>query len=333
MNLCLYLLSWLNDDFELWRNSYNIEYSSCGDYIYARKQWKKNDRYIKRMNSKNLTFVLGHNRFSHYALGEFHDNLGIRNMIPVKPVYWSDVRKKHIKDYIDWEERGAVTPVKDQGTCGSCWSFSTTGLLEGAYFIKYGKLLSFSEQMLVSCDSLDYGCNGGSVENALRWIKNNKGICLEEDYPYEPTFGLGNSSGNSMMTSMVKSPGHSFCCKKCDKVVRGTGNIIIKKIFPLEYQLEKAVIEQPIAVGIDASTREFQFYRGGVFTGDCGSNIDHGVLAVGFGKSDDGIDFWKVKNSWGVDWGMNGYILIEKNYTIPGGKCGIHKDAFGAKLY
>jgi len=273
------------------------------------------------MNRKNLTFSLGHNRFSHYALDEFHKNLGIRSVIPVKHVYWSDVRKKHITDYIDWEERGGVTPVKDQGSCGSCWSFSTTGLLEGAYFIKYGKLLSFSEQMLVSCDSLDYGCDGGSVENALRWIKNNKGICLEEDYP--------SFSGNFL----VKSPDCSSCCKKCDKVVRGTGNIIVKKIFPLEYQLEKAVIEQPIAVGIDASAREFQFYQGGVFTGDCGSNIDHGVLAVGFGTSDDGIDFWRVKNSWGTDWGMNGYILIEKNYTIPGGKCGIHKDAYGAKLY
>tara|TARA_Y100000389_G_scaffold202550_1_gene248154 strand:- start:757 stop:1560 length:804 start_codon:yes stop_codon:yes gene_type:complete len=267
------------------------------------------------MNRKNLTFELGHNRFSHYTLGEFHENLGIRGVISVKPVYWSDLRRKYIKDYVDWEERGGVTPVKDQGSCGSCWSFSTTGLLEGAYFIKYGKLLSFSEQMLVSCDNLDYGCDGGSVENALRWIKNNKGICLEEDYPYDPKYG------------------HFPCCKKCETVVRGTGNIIVKRIFPLEYQLEKAVIEQPIAVGIDASTREFQFYQGGVFTGDCGSNIDHGVLVVGFGSGDDGINFWKVKNSWGTDWGMNGYILIEKNYTIPGGKCGIHKDAYGAKLY
>lgn len=312
MRLCLYFMSWLNGDFELWRSSYNIEYTSCKDYIYARKHWKKNDKYIKRMNRKNLTFSLSHNRFSHYTLGEFHENLGIKSITSVRPVYWNDVRKQHIKDYVDWEERGGVTPVKDQGSCGSCWSFSTTGLLEGAYFIKYGKLLSFSEEMLDLYDNFDYGCHGGSVERALKWVRSNKGICLEGDYTCD---------------LMGK------CCKRCEAVVRGTGNMIVKKIFPLEYQLEKAVIEQPIAVGIDASTREFQFYKGGVFTGDCGSNIDHGVLVVGFGTSEDGIDFWKVKNSWGTDWGMNGYILIEKNYTIPGGKCGIHKNAYGVKLY
>ena len=323
---CWYIFSLFSDDFEIWRITYDVKFDTCKDYLDSRKQWNRNDKFIKKHNSENHTFSLGHNMFSHLSFEKFRDdkNLGKNSSLEVSVEYIENTMKKinslmkvenhkvyeEKKTFIDWVEKGAVTKVKNQGDCGSCWSFSTTGLLEGAYFIKNGNLLSFSEQELVSCDNTDNGCNGGSMDSAVKWVNENGGICLEEDYPYEAT--------------------DDKCSKSC-KLVEGTKNVKTKNIIPMEYALEKAVTSQPISVGIDAEGREFQFYKDGVFTGECGTNIDHGVLVVGFGELDD-VSYWKVKNSWGSDWGMGGYILIEKNNKIRGGKCGIHLDATGAEF-
>lgn len=201
------------------------------------------------------------------------------------------------------QAKGAVTPVKNQGQCGSCWSFSTTGNLEGAYAIKTGTLVSFSEQELVSCDHGDNACNGGLMDYAFEFIKENGGLCTEEAYPYTGTAGL--------------------CRKRTCQTVPGSHVLDWVDVHPSEQALMKALNVGPVSVAIEADQRTFQLYAEGVLTGECGTSLDHGVLAVGYGVSADGIPFWNVKNSWGETWGQGGYIYLQRGVQQYGGQCGL----------
>ena len=191
--------------------------------------------------------------------------------------------------------------------------------MEGAYFLKTGKLQMLSEQQLVDCDrKKDQGCNGGLMDNAFDFIASNKGLTTEQAYPYKGVDGM---------------------CKKSVKNVAGT---TVKKhtdVASNEKALMSALTKQPVSVAIEADQQGFQFYRSGVFTAKCGTNLDHGVLAVGFGTMGKKVpgaanatapdrkkkskDYWKVKNSWGESWGMDGYILLERGVKQKGGQCGI----------
>ena len=213
-----------------------------------------------------------------------------------------------LPDKIDWREKGAVTEVKDQGHCGSCWSFSATGALEGQHFRKTKKLVSLSEQNLVDCSSKfgNNGCSGGLMDNAFRYIKANHGIDTEKSYPYE---GIDDKCRYSPKNSGATDRGY---------VDIESGS---------EDQLKSALATiGPISVAIDASQRSFQFYSEGVYDEpQCSSeNLDHGVLAVGYGTSDDGVDYWIVKNSWGLSWGDKGYIMMSRNSD---NQCGIATQA------
>jgi C1A family cysteine protease len=199
---------------------------------------------------------------------------------------------------VDWVAKGAVTGVKDQGQCGSCWSFSTTGAIEGAYFIKYGKLYSLSEQELVDCDTVDSGCNGGLMDNAFTYVQKY-GITTESSYPYTAVQGTCKS------TTPVIPPG----------VVKGFVDVLPSGD---ENALAAAVAQQPVSVAIQANQLAFQFYSSGILTGTCGKRLDHGVLAVGYG-TDGTTPYWRVKNSWGTGWGEGGYIRIQRGAD----KCGI----------
>ena len=201
----------------------------------------------------------------------------------------------NLADSVDWVAKGAVTPVKNQGQCGSCWAFSTTGSTEGAYQIATGKLLYFYEQELVDCAGSygNQGCNGGLMDNGFKYLES-KGDALESKYPY---------TGKSGSCSSSKSSNPALAAGKVTSF-----NDVTSDSVP---QMEAAVSKGPVSVAIEADQSGFQFYKSGVFSGACGTNLDHGVLVVGYG-TDSGKDYWKIKNSWGTTWGDQGYIRVIK---------------------
>lgn len=272
-----------------------------------------NEDYINAHNAKtNVTFTLGHNQFSHMNSDEWraYVNLGLQKPKELVPpssiVSGSDASK--LPDAVDWVASGAVTEVKDQGQCGSCWSFSSTGALEGRYFKATGGLISLSEQNLVDCDLItnggsDLGCHGGLMDSAFAWTQKNGGLCLESAYPYV--------SGTTLKAGTCVDSG-------CQKYAAPKG---YSDVAASDADLMTALQGGPVSVAIEADQKEFQLYKTGVFSGPCGSTLDHGVLAVGYGT--DGLDYYKVKNSWGASWGEGGYIRIQRGVQQDGGLCGI----------
>jgi hypothetical protein len=175
--------------FENWVNEFKIAIETDEQYSSILEKWVSNNKFIEETNAKNLTFSLGHNQFSGMDSSDFLKHLGISGILYTDNANIKSIAlNSTLPETMNWIEKGAVTNVKDQGQCGSCWSFSTTGALEGAYYVKYGILESFSEQQLVDCDNFkrggkDHGCNGGLMDNAFTWIQKNGGLCTEDVHP------------------------------------------------------------------------------------------------------------------------------------------------------
>ena len=296
-----------------WLTNFNITVIDGRQYVHMLDNFANNADLIETHNNReDNTYELGHNRFSHMSFDEFKDYIHLGLDIPKEETKSGNVlyltqNLTALPASVDWTMQGAVTGVKDQGNCGSCWSFSATGALEGAYKIKYGTLVSFSEQNLVSCDTIDSACNGGLMDNAFTWTKSNGGLCTESGYPY--TSGTTGQKGTCTTT-----------CTKNTAVAPKSFTDVAKNS---DSALMTALVQQPVSIAIQADQPAFQLYKSGVLTGTCGSNLDHGVLAVGYGTWTDGTDYYKVKNSWGTGWGMGGYILIQRGNPQRCGECGI----------
>ena len=209
---------------------------------------------------------------------------------------------------IDWRDKGAVNPVRDQGQCGSCWAFATTANAESVWAISSGQLLDLSEEFLVDCASgigyFNMGCNGGQPDSAFKYMINN-GQCTEASYPYKA--GTTKTAGS---------------CQKCT-----TAPVYFSNCYDVtpkdQISLMAAVAKQPVVIAIEADTRYFQSYSGGILDStSCGTKLDHAVEIIGYG-TENGLDYWNVRNSWG-DWGENGYFRVKKtSSTNDIGICGL----------
>lgn len=305
----------MNDLYESWLIKHGKVYNALGEKERRFEIFKDNLKFIDEYNSQiGLSYKVGLNKFADLTNDEYRKMyLGTkidskRSLYSPKSDRYSVRDGDDLPDSIDWRTKGAVAPVKDQGSCGSCWAFSTIAAVEGINKIVTDDLISLSEQELVDCDtSYNEGCNGGLMDYAFQFIINNGGIDSEEDYPYKARDGTCDSY------------------RKNAKVVSidGYEDVPVND----EKALQKAVANQPIAVAIEAGGRAFQLYSSGIFSGKCGTSLDHGVAAVGYG-SEDGKDYWIVKNSWGASWGEKGYIRMERNLAdTTTGKCGIAMEA------
>ncbi|KAL1309391.1 hypothetical protein AAHE18_17G174000 [Arachis hypogaea] len=304
--------------FRSWCDHHGKIYSSDEERSYRLKVFQDNYDYVQRHNQMaNSPYTLSLNAFADLTHQEFKAShlgalsssfLRFKNHQDHQSRYHNDNDNdnnilRQVPSSIDWRNEGAVTPVKNQGSCGACWAFSATGAIEGINKIVTGTLESLSEQELVDCDKkYNSGCEGGLMDYAYQFVIDNHGIDTESDYPFLAHDAACNK--NKMKRRVVTIDGYTDVLPSNEK------------------KLLEAVATQPVSVGICGSARAFQLYSQGIFTGPCSTALDHAVLIVGYG-SENGVDYWIVKNSWGTSWGMNGYIHMVRNNGSQG-ICGIN---------
>jgi len=280
---------------------HNKVYTSAEETAYRRQVFADNAKFVRNFDSKTRGFTVALNQFADLNGKEFaalYLGMNITKQIPE----FVDAQVM-APTSVDWRTKGAVTPVKNQGQCGSCWAFSTTGSTEGAHFLRTNSLVSLSEQNLVDCSTPqgNMGCNGGLMDSAFRYIISNGGIDTESSYPYTAT-GPNQCRFNRANVGATLS--------RFTDITSGS-----------EMALMNGVALTPVSVAIDASHSSFQLYHSGVYYEPACSatQLDHGVLAVGYDASGT-TDYWIVKNSWGASWGQQGYIWMSRNRN---NNCGI----------
>ncbi|XP_063147039.1 procathepsin L-like [Candoia aspera] len=294
----------LDQDWNDWKSTHVKVYRQ-GEESFQRDIWERNLRLIREHNREadlgNYTYWLGMNHLGDLTREEFNRKLNGLRPDPAEPwgsnVTWlQESASPEVPKHVDWRPSGYVTPIKDQGNCGSCWAFSATGALEALHFKETRRLVSLSEQNLVDCswEQGNEGCDGGYMNWAFNYVRDNKGINSEHTYPYKAKDGPCR-------------------CDPQDRVVRCAGLVNITK--HSERALEQAVARTgPVSVGVDAS--EFMFYRSGIFfRKGCGKFLNHGMLVVGYSSITGNKKikkYWILKNSWSKTWGESGYMRLAR---------------------
>jgi len=296
----------LKDIYNQWKVNYKINVGAAED-SYRFKVFSSNYAKITQHNRLlGRSYNLGLNAFTHLTQEEFSaTRLGLKISKKVAPKNLTNVvlPTDNLKTQVDWTPK--LNAIKDQGQCGSCWAFSAVGAIEGLHSVKKGNLFNLAEQELVDCSGSygNEGCNGGLMDSAFQYVIDTKGLATQKEYPYTATDGQCKSglSKNAPISSFVDVTVNSAAA------------------------LKAAVAQQPVSVAIEADTFTFQGYTGGVInSAACGTNLDHGVVAVGY-NDEASTPYYKVRNSWGQSWGESGYVRI--GIKDGAGICGIQMAA------
>jgi cathepsin L len=290
-------------EFINWMRTYQRAYTT-EEFGTRYSNFKNNMDFVR--NFQPTTFEVELNEFADLSIDEFNARFKGLNYV-YEPKFVEEIAFPDAPASIDWRDKGAVSHIKNQGQCGSCWSFSAAGSIEGQHFLSTGKMVTFSEQNLMDCSTSygNMGCNGGLMDYAFKYVINNKGLDTETSYPYTARDGSCHYSASNSGGTIS---GYT-------DVAQGSETALVNAIGSIG----------PISVAIDASHQSFQLYSKGVYYEPaCSSTqLDHGVLAVGYGTTG-GQDYYIVKNSWGTSWGQAGYIQMARNRN---NNCGIATSA------
>ncbi|KAH1012720.1 procathepsin L isoform X1 [Dendroctonus ponderosae] len=307
------LSSSFDSEWEQFKTLHKTSYQNNSHEMTRREIFEVN---LQRIHQHNVlyeqgmkSYKLGVNPFADMTSEEFKNFLTLKQSSAeersARSLFLVPRNKSAIPPRVDWRRKGAVTPVKQQGSCGSCWAFSVTGSLEGQYFLKHGTLLSFSEQQLIDCASEEYGaygCSGGTLDAGFGYIRD-QGIEAEATYPYRMSEDV--CQANETLTE-----------------------VRIQSFVNIEENNEDALLAAvgligPVSVAFDASQFDMQFYKEGIYESSTCSQteLNHGVLIVGYGSLN-GTDYWIIKNSWGLHFGIEGYMLMKRGVN----QCGVALD-------
>ena len=299
-------------EFTNFQERFSKKYSTLKELEHRFEVFKGNFINIITHNSDiTQNYTLGVNQFSDLTQEEFKNiYLGSLNgSLESFGCKSFSSQNYQVPESFDWRLEGVVNPVRDQGQCGSCWAFATTANAESVWAITNGELLDLSEEFLVDCASgvgyYNMGCNGGNPDSAFKYMIN-QGQCNELSYPYK--------------AGVTKNAGKCITCSPAPVQFSSCSDVKPND----QISLKVAVSQQPVVVAIEADTKIFQSYSGGVIdTPSCGTNLDHAVEIIGYGE-ENGKKYWTVRNSWSTSWGLDGYVLIERSdNTNDIGICGI----------
>ncbi|XP_075198809.1 procathepsin L-like [Anomaloglossus baeobatrachus] len=308
--ICAASSHFLDQEWTTWKIKYEKKYATEDDELFRRQTWDATWHKVQKHNqlaSQGLSrYKMAMNKFADMTSEERSSRSCVTSnkisLAPKKRPMQPRGKNFNIPESVDWRDSNCVSPVQNQGDyCGSCWAFATVGVVESHYCIKAKELVKMSEQQLVDCDGVNDGCCGGMPTDALEYISRN-GLMKAKDYEYsEKKFTCLYKPKNAINVNVTKH-----------------------YVLPQEDNMASSVaLDGPITVLIDASS-DLMEYSEGIFDGECTEEINHAVIAVGYGteydeETDENVDYWIVKNSWGEDWGENGYIKMKRNIN----QCGI----------